>query len=293
MTAERRYGVRGWQRLHDIYPPRTRPADMLNVYAQHARVVEAENVFSGIPKPERMQAWVDQTPDGFEFDVVAFGGLTLYQRRPGAAERPRTSWTDVAVEPPDVLFDDLRASLAPLRAAGRLGAVILQFPPWFEAGDAGRAYLGRVRERLEDLPLAVEFRHPSWELPAHRDTALETLIELEIGVVFADFPTGSADWLPAFDTATVDDLAIVRLHGQNAEAWARTRTTPVEPAVYTYDDDDLAPWVGRIRALSQEVAEVHVLVGAAPPDAALAAAKALAAAVDAADEAEARWGYVP
>ena len=47
------------------------------------------------------------------------------------------------------------------------------------------------------------------------------------------------------------------------------------------------------RALSLEAAEVHVLVGTAPPDAALASAKALAEAVDAADEAEARWGYVP
>ena len=293
MTADRRYGTRGWQRLKEIYPARTRPNEMLGVYAEHATVVEAENVFSGIPKPERVQEWVEQSPESFKFDVVAFGGLTLYQRRPGADPRRKKSWTEIAVEPPSILFEDLRESLEPLRAAGRLGAVILQFPPWFEAGSAGREYLGRVREELPKLPLAAEFRHPTWQVPVNQESTLETLIELEIGTVVADFPSESDDWYPPFDMTTVDDLVVVRLHGQNADGWARTLQSPAEPVTHTYSDADLAPWVRRVRSLSQEAAEVHVLLGTAPPDAALASAKALAEAVEAADEAEARWGYVP
>ena len=293
MTAVRRFGTRGWQRLQEIYPARTRPNEMLGIYAEHATVVEAENVFSGIPKPERVQEWVDQSPEGFKFDVVAFGGLTLYQRRPGADLRRKKSWTEIAVEPPQVLFEDLRESLQPLQVAGRLGAVILQFPPWFEAGTAGRDYLGRVREGLPDMPLAAEFRHPTWQVPVNYDSTLETLIELEIGTVVTDLPAESDEWYPPFDTTTVDDLALVRLHGQNAEGWARTLQSPAEPVAYSYEHDDLAAWVARIRSLSLEAAEVHVIVGTAPPDSALASAKALAQAVEAADEAEARWGYVP
>jgi len=293
VTAVRRFGTRGWQRLKEIYPARTRPNEMLEIYAEHATVVEAENVFSGIPKPERVQEWVDQSPEGFRFDVVAFGGLTLYQRRPGADPRRKKSWTEIAVEPPGVLFEDLQASLAPLRAADRLGAVILQFPPWFEAGTAGREYLSRVREELPDLPLAAEFRHPTWQVPVNYESTLETLIELEIGTVVADLPSETDEWYPPFDTTTVDDLALVRLHGQNAEGWARTLQSPAEPVAYSYEHDDLSTWVARIRSLSLEATEVHVLVGTAPPDAALASAKALAEAVETADEAEARWGYVP
>ena len=293
MTLVRRYGTRGWQRLKEIYPARTRPNEMLSIYGEHATVVEAENVFSGIPKPERVQEWVEQSPEGFKFDVIAFGGLTLYQRRPGTDPKRRVSWTKISVEPPTVLFEDLRESLEPLRAAGRLGAVILQFPPWFEAGSAGREYLGRVREGLPDLPLAAEFRHPTWQVPVNYDSTLETLIELEVGTVVVDLPSETDEWYPPFDMTTVDDLALVRLHGQNADGWARTIQSPAEPVAYTYSDEALAPWVKRIRALSLEAAEVHVLVGTAPPDAALASAKALAEAVDAADEAEARWGYVP
>ena len=293
MTPVRRYGTRGWQRLKEIYPARTRPNEMLGIYGEHATVVEAENVFSGIPKPERVQELVKQSPDGFKFDVMAFGGLTLYQRRPGADPNPKVSWTKISVEPPSVLFEDLRESLEPLRTAGRLGAVILQFPPWFEAGAAGREYLGRVRDELPELPLAAEFRHPTWQVPVNYDATLEALIELEIGTVVADLPSDSDDWYPPFDTTTVDDLAIVRLHGQNGDGWARTLQSPAEAVTYTYGESGLAAWVARIRALSLEAAEIHVLVGTAPPDIALASAKALAEAVDAADEAEARWGYVP
>ena len=256
-------------------------------------MVEAENFFSGIPKPERVQEWVDQSPDGFKFDVVAFGGLTLYQRRPGVSDVGIASWRDVSVEPPDVLFEDLRASLEPLCCAERLGAVILQFPPWFEAGSAGREYLARVQSQLPDLPLAAEFRHPTWAVPVNRESTMETLIELEIGVVIADLPMGTDEWMPPFDSATVDSLAIFRFHGQNVDAWTRTRVSPVEPVPYAYSATELAPWVERVRTLGREVDELHVLIGTAPTDTALAAARILAEATDAAEESEARWGYTP
>ena len=155
MSAKRRFGIRGWQKLEGFYPPRIKPDEMLRHYAEVASVVEADNTFSGIPKPERLAEWVAQTPQDFRFDLIAFGGLTLHQRRPGdSGPVTRQSWTEVAVEPPEVLFEDFAASVAPLAEAGRLGCVILQFPPWFEASEVSRAYLARVRERLDDLPLA-------------------------------------------------------------------------------------------------------------------------------------------
>lgn len=291
MGSSQRYGIRGWQRLEDIYPARTHASEMLGLYANHASVVEAENFFSGIPKPDRINEWVAQSPEDFKFDVVAFGGLTLYQRRPGAADRGVKSWREVAVEPPDVLFEDLCASVQPLKDACRLGAIILQFPPWFEAGPEAHEYLARVREQLERFPLAVEFRHPTWGVPVNRDATMDVLIELELGVVISDFPMGVDDWSPPFDFATVDGLAIVRLHGQNAEAWKRTLTAPVAPLMYEYEETALVPWVERIRSIRREVEEVHVLVGTAAPDAALDTAKELREAVDAADERDSRWGY--
>lgn len=294
MSPRRRFGIRGWQKLEGFYPARTRPGEMLRHYADVAGVVEAENTFSGIPKPERMGEWAQQAPEDFRFDLIAFGGLTLHQRRPGdSGPVTRKSWTEVAVEPPDVLFEDFAGSVAPLAEAEKLGCVILQFPPWFEASEASCAYLGRVRERLDGLPLAAEFRHSSWEVPSQRDATMEHLIDLEIGLVVADFPPENPEWVPPMVAATVDGLAVVRLHGRNADRWPRTQSAPVEPLPYAYSDTELVEWVDRVRALQREVSEVHVLVGTAPLADALDAARRLGAAIDQAEEAEARWGYVP
>ena len=70
MATSPRYGIRGWQRLEEIYPARTHASEMLGLYANHASVVEAENFFSGIPKPDRITEWVVQSPEDFKFDVV-------------------------------------------------------------------------------------------------------------------------------------------------------------------------------------------------------------------------------
>ena len=155
---------------------------MLGHYADAADVVEAPNTFNGIPKPERLAEWAEQAPDGFLFDVIAFGGLTLHQRRPGdTGAIGRRSWQQVSVIPPDVLFDDFAQALAPLAEAGKLGCVVLQFPSWFGAGDEAREYLGHVSALLPNLPLAAEFRHPSWDVPSQQDATLECLIDFGNG----------------------------------------------------------------------------------------------------------------
>ena len=294
MSATRRFGIRGWQRLEDFYPPRVKPAEMLGHYADAADVVETPNTFNGIPKPERLAEWAEQAPAGFLFDVIAFGGLTLHQRRPGdTGPVGRRSWQEVSVVPPDVLFDDFAQALAPLAEAGKLGCVVLQFPSWFGAGDEAREYLGHVNGLLPNLPLAAEFRHPSWDVPSQQDATLECLIDLEMALVVADFPPDRPEAGPPTVAVTTDRLSVVRLHGRNGDAWPRTEANPIESAAHTYSDAELAPWVPRVRELSEEAAEVHVLVGTTPYAEALDAANRLKTAITEAEEAEARWGYVP
>ena len=294
MSATRRFGIRGWQRLEDFYPPRVKPAEMLGHYAAVADVVETPNTFNGIPKPERLAEWAEQAPDDFRFDVIAFGGLTLHQRRPGdTGPIGRRSWKEVSVIPPDVLFDDFAQALAPLAEAGKLGCVVLQFPSWFGAGDEARDYLGHVSGRLPELPLAAEFRHPSWDVPSQHDATLECLIDLEMALVVADFPPDRPEAGPPTVAVTTDRLSVVRLHGRDGDSWPRTEANPVESMAHTYSDAELAPWVARVRELSEEAAEVHVLVGTTPYAEALDAADRLKTAIAEAEEAEARWGYVP
>ena len=53
-------------------------------------------------------------------------------------------------------------ALAPLRAVGKLGYVLVQLPPWFQPTRDAYGYLERLPERLRNLPIALELRSADW-----------------------------------------------------------------------------------------------------------------------------------
>ncbi len=59
----------------------------------------------------------------------------------------------------------VRAGFDVLRAANKLGAVLLQFPFSFHRTAETVAYLTAVLKRFADYPLVVEVRHGSWDAP--------------------------------------------------------------------------------------------------------------------------------
>ncbi len=266
-------GTSGWHRLEGFYPPRTRQPDMLSYYAEHFSLVEVATTFQGIPGQERVREWADSVPDDFMFDVLAFGGLTLHQRRPGvAASTAGQKWLEVAVEPPDVIFDEFVSALAPLATAGKLGIVMLQFPPWFESGRESFEYLARCRERLPDLPLGVEFRSASWFQPASRlEDTLDHLIDLEIALSLSDFPP-DRDTPPFCPGVTVTDVAPVRLHGRREGSWEKIAPTATAIAEFTYGTVELGELAGPVAELAAEADQVHVIFNVQPSTEAIRAA---------------------
>ena len=59
-------------------------------------------------------------------------------------------------------LDQFRHGIDPIAEAGRLAAILLQFPPSFHAAPETRAYLEWLLRALAGYPLAVELRHRSW-----------------------------------------------------------------------------------------------------------------------------------
>ncbi|HZP27484.1 MAG TPA: DUF72 domain-containing protein [Acidimicrobiia bacterium] len=256
-----------------FYPRGARSAeDRLRYYASIFPVVEVDSTFYAPPSAQVAQAWVDRTPDRFRMDVKAFGLLT------GHPVNPQRLWADIrdAVLPehagkrnvygthlePEALdeawhrFGD---ALAPLRGAGKLGAVVFQWPPWFTATNANRAVLEELPGRLPDLPLAVEFRHGSWLDERDRDRTLDLLSRLGLAYVVVDEPQGFKTSVPPV-VARTGDLAIVRFHGHNAANWQRKGITPAERFRYLYREDELREWVDPIRRLDREAHETHALM---------------------------------
>jgi len=194
--------------------------DELRFYAGHFNTVEVNSTFYGQPRPEVTRSWVERTPPGFEFSLKLYQKFThpkmfrdaVRARTPGA-EGPMLDWLS-EVTASDL--DEFRAGIDPLASAGRLGALLAQFPSSFKDSPASRDYLAGLLRAFGDYPLAVELRHRSWS-DAIGDT-LALLNGFGAAWVQIDEPkfrfSIRQNYLP-----NVTSFYYMRLHGRNAAQW--------------------------------------------------------------------------
>ena len=78
----------------------------------------------------------------------------------------------------------------PLHSAGKLGAVLFQFPQWFVIGRKNKDYILECAERLKDFRIAVEFRHKTWLEERNAEETLSFLEEHDLPFVCVDMPQG-------------------------------------------------------------------------------------------------------
>ena len=156
---------------------------------------------------------------------------------------------------PDEVVDEVwqrfRDALMPLHSAGKLGAVLFQFPQWFVISRKSKAYIEECEARLPDYRVAVEFRHKSWMRSAtsRRRSFLE---EHDLPYVCVDMPQGFDSSVPPIAAATAKDLAMVRFHGREHDAWNVKGETAAERFKYDYPREELAEWAPRVEALAAE-----------------------------------------
>lgn len=129
----------------EFYPQKLPQARFLEHYATRLNSVEINYTFRRSASEATLTKWRDQTPEGFRFSVKAHQRITHFARLKAEAAEPTEFF--------------LR-SIEPLRAAGRLGAVLFQLPPNMKLD------LERLRAFLKLLPMGIratfEFRHESW-----------------------------------------------------------------------------------------------------------------------------------
>jgi uncharacterized protein YecE (DUF72 family) len=164
--------------------------------------------------------------------------------------------------PPDALetVDDMFVSaLRPLEAAGRLGAVLFQFPRWFVRSRPNIDYL---RELAESFPyrIAVEFRGPTWMEEDRADRTLSLLSDLGMSYVVVDEPQGFKTSIPPVVANTSPELAVIRFHGRNADTWEKPGLTAAERFRYLYSEEELEQWVDPARELAAGAKQLHILM---------------------------------
>jgi uncharacterized protein YecE (DUF72 family) len=254
--------------------------------ASQLRVLEAD---AGLePLTDRVVGpWVDRTPEGFVVDVRAHRLLTHHPApvdslwvevrdalSPSVRARRQVYADDLTARGLDLALDRFVASLQPVHEFGKLGAVVFPFPSYFGPSTRSLDYLAWLRERSGDLPLAVELRHRDWLDTEHRDSTLKFFEEHRLAYVCVDVPPGFPSSLPPLTVATTD-LAVVRFHGRNGDAWERGADTGDDRMPYDYRRGDLEPWAPRLAKLAGAAKSVHVLFTTGAADAATRDARLL------------------
>lgn len=251
-------GTCNWSDHERFYPPAVKDNQRLGYYAQFFPIVEIDSTYYRLMPTRNFQLWADRTPASFVFDVKAYRTLTKH----GASYEPgkRHEDRDPALDPSDDDFRRFKESIQPLRDAGKLRAVLFQFPPWFRNVPENQEYLETCREYFPDDLLAVEFRHRSWLTPEAAPDTLEALRRLGLVFVAVDQPQVGSGSVPPVAEVTNPALSIVRFHGRNAKTWyLKDAASTGERFNYLYSDDELADWKPAIERLAGEANEVHVL----------------------------------
>jgi uncharacterized protein YecE (DUF72 family) len=270
-AAPIRVGVCSWadETLTKVWYPKgvSSGEERLRYYAERFDVVEANSTYYRLPDPNLVEKWVERTPPGFTMHVKAFGVMT---RHPVKLDQLPTDLRDVPtdsrgrVDRPSreyraEVFRRFHEALEPLRTAGKLGGILMQFPSYVVYKPISFEYLEWSKEQLAGDEMLVEFRHASWLADENRSETLRFLADHEMTYVTVDAPqTGGRNVLPTVVAAT-SETGYVRFHGRNAETWNKRTGSAAERFDYLYPEDELREWVPRLRELAGEAQTVYAM----------------------------------
>jgi uncharacterized protein YecE (DUF72 family) len=228
------FAYKDW--IGPFYGPKTRPGEMLSLYARAFRAVEIDSSYYAVPSARSVASMVARTPPGFRFSFKAPQSVT---------------------HPPDPASLNVHADaklllegIEPARKAGKLACVLLQFPNAFKPEGNRETYVRRAVEAFDGVTAVVEFRNAQWQRPQ----TLTMLAELGSGYCNVDMPQLEGLLHPSAEVT--GPVGYVRFHGRNAKTW--WRGTNVTRYDYLYTAGELAAWTERIAEIDERARETFV-----------------------------------
>jgi uncharacterized protein YecE (DUF72 family) len=208
-----------------VYPEGTKKEDFLARYARMFPTVELDYCYYQMPAAGQMESMTEKAGPSLVFSAKAHETLT-HRVDPHSWEREAKTYL---------------AALEPLLKAGRLGAVLFQFPYSFHYRPDERRYLDKLLAYFKGVPSAVEFRNAGWI----NTRVIDGLKKRGTALASLDMPDLKG-LPPDMDVAT-SPLAYIRLHGRNKEAWWGSDAAARYD--YLYSDKELEAWEDRIRRI--------------------------------------------
>jgi uncharacterized protein YecE (DUF72 family) len=238
-----RVGVAGWD-YPDwsgvVYPRGEKGGfDRLEFISRYVDVVEVNSSFYRPVAPRVAESWVRRTSGKAGFLFTA---------------KSHRSWThDAGADPGDSTRLTLEG-LDPLLRAGKLGALLVQFPQSFHFGEKSQERIDRIIDRAAEWPLVFEVRHSSW---GQRD-AVDWFARRAAGLCVVDQPAiGKSTTRP---TPRVNGpVGYLRLHGRNHADWFRADAGRDDRYDYLYAGGELNELAASARIMADSAEELFVI----------------------------------
>jgi uncharacterized protein YecE (DUF72 family) len=236
-------GVAGWSYpdwAGIVYPARrSRDFHELAYLTGYFDTIEINTSFYQPLRPALAENWLEQAILNPRFTFTA----KLWQRfthKTGATDADERA---------------VRQGFAPLLSAGKLGAVLMQFPHSFHHSSETMGALKGLLDRFADLPLVIEVRHNSW----NHDEFFSLLKEHHSGFCNLDQPQVGRTLAPS--ELVTSAIGYVRLHGRRHDTWfSDDPSVPgFERYNYLYGKEELAGWVTRIHNVARHARTTFVI----------------------------------
>ncbi len=236
-------GVAGWD-YPDwsgvVYPGTSgRGFDRLAWIARFVDAVEINATFYRPVAPRIADTWIRRVASHPSFRFTA---------------KSHRSWTHESWDDPEAVVAPTLAGLAPLREAGLLGALLVQFPQSFHWTQSNAARLARLLDAVSGWPVVVEGRHVSWD----DDRAAAFMRERAVGWCVVDQPRAGNTTAPARPRVTAS-VAYLRLHGRNEIAWFAENAGRDARYDYLYKDDELRVLADTARGMASQAKALYVI----------------------------------
>jgi uncharacterized protein YecE (DUF72 family) len=248
-------GTAGWSYkdwMPAFYPKsQSGSFDWLRFYAHYFNCVEVNSSYYSFISPKTVKGWVEKVSDSDDFLFTVKLHQDFTHKRNFDEQKIKA----------------VNNNLEILSKAERLGGLLIQFPYSFSFNEASADYIRRLKEIFENYNCFVEVRHSSWnnksvyELFKHLNITLCTIDQPQIGRAIR------------FEPVITNDIAYIRFHGRNTEAWMKSiknfgkEQTYEEKSLryrYLYTPGELIEIEQKIKLIQEKVKEIYVIMNNHP-----------------------------
>ena len=226
---------KGW--FGAFYPEKkTKGFDELRYYSEIFNACEINNTFYRPPAEAVAKSWASKTPANFTFAIKLWQKFTHPMKI--SHQKSEEQWPTPTQED----IDEFRKGILPIAEAGKLGALLLQYPAGFHRSAENIDKVQSTLKWFYDYPKVVELRHSSWDEQPAQVQAL--LLENRASGVMIDEPKFATSSGQAAES--IGDIFYFRAHGRNAKAWWHAKES-WERYDYLYSRQEVKSQAERIR----------------------------------------------